>query len=44
MTSLISGLTSWLGSNDKSRPEEYSLWARGSPEAWYQHSKVNILI
>ena len=33
------GISSWLGSNEKSRPEEYHLWHKGSPEAWYQHSK-----
>ena len=40
MTSLIS---SWLGTNDKARPEECHLWAKGSPDGWYQHSKVSRL-
>jgi len=39
MTSLITGISSWLGNNDKARPEEYHLWHRGSPDGWYQHSR-----
>jgi len=39
MSSLVAGLSSWLGSNDKARPEEVNLWVKGSPEGWYQHSK-----
>ena len=41
---MTSGLTSWLGTNEKGRPQEFNLWQRGSPEAWYEHSKVTFLL
>ena len=44
MSSLVQGLSSWLGTNDKARPEEVNLWAKGSPQGWYQHSKVKLFI
>ena len=42
MTSLLTGLSSWLGSGEKSRQEEFHLWYKGSPTGWYQHSRVGL--
>ena len=42
MTSLLTGLSSWLGSGEKSRQEEFHLWSKGSPNGWYQHSRVGL--
>merc|ERR1711936_891295 len=41
MTTLLTGLglTSWLGSGEKTQQEEFQLWSKGSPTGWYQHSK-----
>merc|ERR1711953_627635 len=39
MTTLLTGITSWLGSGEKTEREEFHLWSKGSPSGWYQHSR-----
>merc|ERR1719483_1065454 len=35
----MTGIRSWIPGHEETRPLEYSLWHRGSPTGWYDHSK-----